>query len=198
MPFGVENLNVLEGRVHYVVGDVSVAADVERLFAEAEQRHGKVDILINNAAVYPKVLFLESDMDDWAKALEINVVGMARCCHHALPGMLERGYGRILNLGSFAWKGPIPTEEYRPVEYIAPRVVERQNVDSPVQTGIKAIDAMVPIGRGQRELIVGDRQTLVVDSVIPAIMAVIYLLVLLYFKAIGGYRALRIEEDEEH
>jgi NAD(P)-dependent dehydrogenase (short-subunit alcohol dehydrogenase family) len=98
-----------EGRMHYVVGDVSVAADVERLFGEAEERHGKVDVLINNAAVYPKTLFLESDMDDWAKALEINVVGMARCCHRVLPGMLERGFGRILNVGSFAWKGPIPT-----------------------------------------------------------------------------------------
>jgi NAD(P)-dependent dehydrogenase (short-subunit alcohol dehydrogenase family) len=98
-----------EGRMHYVVGDVSVAADVERLFAEAEERHGKVDVLINNAAVYPKVLFLESDMDDWEKAIEINVVGMARCCHRALPGMLERGFGRILNVGSFAWKGPMPT-----------------------------------------------------------------------------------------
>jgi NAD(P)-dependent dehydrogenase (short-subunit alcohol dehydrogenase family) len=98
-----------EGRMHFVVGDVSAAADVERLFAEAEERHGGVDILINNAAVYPKVLFLDSEMDDWAKALEINVVGMARCCHRALPGMLERGFGRILNVGSFAWKGPIPT-----------------------------------------------------------------------------------------
>jgi len=98
-----------EGCLHCVVGDVSVAADVERLFAEAEERYGKVDVLINNAAVYPKVLFLESDMDDWAKALEINVVGMARCCHRVLPGMLERGFGRILNVSSLAWKGPIPT-----------------------------------------------------------------------------------------
>lgn len=97
------------GRMHFVVGDVSVAADVEKLIGEAEQSFGGVDILINNAAVYPKILFLESSMDDWAKALEINVTGMARCCHRVLPGMLERGHGRILNVGSFAWKGPIPT-----------------------------------------------------------------------------------------
>ncbi len=56
-------------------------------------------------------------------------------------------------------KGPIATDRYRPVERIAPGVVDRQNVDTPVQTGIKPIDAMTPIGRGQRELIIGDRQT---------------------------------------
>jgi F-type H+-transporting ATPase subunit alpha len=56
-------------------------------------------------------------------------------------------------------KGPIVTDQYRPTERIAPGVVERQNVDTPVQTGIKPIDAMTPIGRGQRELIIGDRQT---------------------------------------
>jgi F-type H+-transporting ATPase subunit alpha len=56
-------------------------------------------------------------------------------------------------------KGDIVSEGRRPVERIAPGVVKRQNVDTPVQTGIKAIDAMIPIGRGQRELIIGDRQT---------------------------------------
>jgi len=56
-------------------------------------------------------------------------------------------------------KGPIATDRHRPIERIAPGVVERQNVDTPVQTGIKPIDAMTPIGRGQRELIIGDRQT---------------------------------------
>ncbi|MEE8389287.1 MAG: F0F1 ATP synthase subunit alpha, partial [Anaerolineae bacterium] len=56
-------------------------------------------------------------------------------------------------------KGPIATDKYRPIERAAPGVIERQNVDTPVQTGIKAVDAMTPIGRGQRELIIGDRQT---------------------------------------
>jgi F-type H+-transporting ATPase subunit alpha len=55
-------------------------------------------------------------------------------------------------------KGPIATERYRPIERVAPGVIERQNVDTPVQTGIKAVDSMTPIGRGQRELIIGDRQ----------------------------------------
>ena len=56
-------------------------------------------------------------------------------------------------------KGPLGTTKTRPVERIAPGVIVRQGVDTPVQTGIKAIDALIPIGRGQRELIIGDRQT---------------------------------------
>ncbi len=56
-------------------------------------------------------------------------------------------------------KGPIQTTEVRPVEIIAPGVVRRQNVHEPLQTGIKAIDTMIPVGRGQRELIIGDRST---------------------------------------
>src|SRR5437868_2117102 len=56
-------------------------------------------------------------------------------------------------------RGPIMTDEYNPVERIAPGVVDRQPVKEPLQTGLKAIDSMVPIGRGQRELIIGDRQT---------------------------------------
>ncbi len=67
-------------------------------------------------------------------------------------------------------KGPIESDKFRPIERIAPNVVTRKSVDTPVQTGIKAIDAMIPIGRGQRELIIGDRQTgktaLVVDTII--------------------------------
>ena len=55
-------------------------------------------------------------------------------------------------------KGPIAFEEYYPVERIAPGVMERRNVDTPLQTGIVAIDSMIPIGRGQRELVIGDRQ----------------------------------------
>ena len=66
--------------------------------------------------------------------------------------------------------GPIVTEHYYPVERIAPGVVDRQPVKEPLQTGLKAIDAMVPIGRGQRELIIGDRQTgktaVAVDTII--------------------------------
>lgn len=80
--------------------------------------------------------------------------------------------GRVVNaLGEpIDGKGPIATTGFRPIERIAPGVVQRQDVDTPVQTGIKSIDAMIPIGRGQRELIIGDRQTgksaLAIDAII--------------------------------
>src|SRR4029079_17274448 len=69
--------------------------------------------------------------------------------------------GRVVNaLGQpIDDKGPINTTEFLPVERIAPGVIDRQPVREPMATGIKAIDAMIPIGRGQRELIIGDRQT---------------------------------------
>lgn len=69
--------------------------------------------------------------------------------------------GRVVNaLGQpIDGRGPIQASEYYNVERIAPGVIERQDVDTPLQTGILAIDAMFPIGRGQRELIIGDRQT---------------------------------------
>ncbi len=67
-------------------------------------------------------------------------------------------------------KGPIDAKASAPIEQIAPGVIERKSVDQPVQTGIKAIDAMVPVGRGQRELIIGDRQTgksaIAIDAII--------------------------------
>ena len=69
--------------------------------------------------------------------------------------------GRVVNaLGQpIDGKGPIASEEYRPIEAPAPGILDRQPVKQPLQTGIKAIDSMIPIGRGQRELIIGDRQT---------------------------------------
>ena len=67
-------------------------------------------------------------------------------------------------------KGPIEAEKYRPVEFLAPGVIQRQPVNTPLQTGIKVIDGMFPIGRGQRELIIGDRQigktAIAVDTII--------------------------------
>jgi F-type H+-transporting ATPase subunit alpha len=80
--------------------------------------------------------------------------------------------GRVVNvLGEpVDGRGPINASGYRPIERIAAGVVQRQDVDTPVQTGIKAIDSMIPIGRGQRELIIGDRQTgktaLAIDTII--------------------------------
>jgi F-type H+-transporting ATPase subunit alpha len=73
----------------------------------------------------------------------------------------EQLLGRVVNsLGEVIdGKGAIESTQFMPIERIAPGVIERQSVDQPMQTGLKAIDAMVPVGRGQRELIIGDRQT---------------------------------------
>ena len=80
--------------------------------------------------------------------------------------------GRVVNaLGQpIDGKGPIETDKYRQIERVASGVISRKSVDTPLQTGIKAIDSMVPIGRGQRELIIGDRQTgktaIAIDTII--------------------------------
>src|SRR3989304_2441580 len=83
----------------------------------------------------------------------------------ALLGRVVNALGRPID-----GKGPVVTDKYRPMEGSAPNVIQRQPVNEPVQTGLKAIDSMIPIGRGQRELIIGDRQTgktaLVVDTII--------------------------------
>ncbi len=84
----------------------------------------------------------------------------------------ENMFGRVVNaLGQpIDGKGPIQTTKNRPIEMVAPGVIKRKSVFQPVQTGIKAIDSMIPIGRGQRELIIGDRQTgktaIAIDTII--------------------------------
>ncbi len=129
----------------------------------------------------------ENGVQGVAFNLERNGVGVIILGEYAdIPeGMIVRGTGRIASvpvgdgligrvidpLGNpLDGKGPITFSHYRPIERIAPGVVERQDVDTPVQTGIKAIDSMIPLGRGQRELIIGDRQTgktaLAIDTII--------------------------------
>ena len=82
-----------------------------------------------------------------------------------LIGRVVNAVGEVID-----GKGEIKTSQYRPLEKVAPGVIERRDVDLPVQTGIKAIDSMIPIGRGQRELIIGDRQTgktaIAIDTII--------------------------------
>ena len=84
----------------------------------------------------------------------------------------EAMFGRVVNsLGQpIDGKGPIPTTKFRPIEAKASGVIDRKSVHQPLQTGIKAIDSMIPIGRGQRELIIGDRQTgktaIAIDTII--------------------------------
>jgi len=96
-----------------------------------------------------------------------------KCTGRILEVPIGRGLlGRVVNsLGEpIDGKGPVESESTSPIEKVAPGVIERQSVNQPVQTGLKSIDAMVPIGRGQRELIIGDRQTgktaLAIDTII--------------------------------
>jgi F-type H+/Na+-transporting ATPase subunit alpha len=95
--------------------------------------------------------------------------------------------GRVVNaLGQpIDGKGPIATKQFSPIERLAPGVVDRQPVKEPLQTGLKAIDAMVPIGRGQRELIIGDRQTGKTAVAIDAILNQKETGVICIYNAIG-------------
>src|SRR3954447_16250327 len=121
-------------------------------------------------------LNLESDnvgvvlFGDWQKVVEGDTV--KRTGHLIEIPVGDALLGRIVDpLGQpLDGKGPIETDQKRPAEFKAPGVVQRQPVVEPMQTGLKAIDSMIPIGRGQRELIIGDRQTgktaIVVDTII--------------------------------
>jgi F-type H+-transporting ATPase subunit alpha len=99
----------------------------------------------------------------------------------------EEMLGRVVNaLGQpIDGKGPIQTKQFMPIERLAPGVVDRQPVKEPLQTGLKAIDGMVPIGRGQRELIIGDRQTGKTAVAVDAIINQKGLGVICIYNAIG-------------
>ena len=142
---------------------VSVSDGIARIHGLADVMQGEMIELPNNT--YALALNLERDsvgvviMGDYTNISEGD---KAKCTGKILevpvgPEMV----GRVVDaLGvPIDGNGPIDAKLMSPVERIAPGVIERQSVDQPVQTGLKSIDAMVPIGRGQRELIIGDRQT---------------------------------------
>ena len=172
----IENLDVSaqaanEGTV------VSVADGIVRVHGLAEAQYGEMIEFIGASGVLTGLaLNLERDsvgcvvLGDYEGLSE----GMtARCTKRILEVPVGRKLlGRVVDaLGNpIDGKGPLGTTETSPVEKVAPGVIARQTVDQPVQMGIKCIDAMVPIGRGQRELIIGDRQigktAIAVDAVI--------------------------------
>ncbi|MBH32507.1 MAG: F0F1 ATP synthase subunit alpha [Gammaproteobacteria bacterium] len=143
--------------------------------------HGLSDVMAGEMIEFPKNTFglalnLERDsvgavvLGDYAHLSEGDV---AKCTGKILEVPVgESLIGRVVNsLGEpIDGKGEISSDNFSPIEKIAPGVIERQSVDQPVQTGLKSIDSMVPIGRGQRELIIGDRQTgktaLAIDTII--------------------------------
>ncbi len=132
--------------------------------------HGLSEVMQGEMIEFPGNTFglalnLERDavgaviMGDYAHISEGDTV---KCTGRILEVPVGRGLlGRVVNsLGEpIDGKGPIEAEAHSPIEKVAPGVITRQSVGQPVQTGLKALDSMVPIGRGQRELIIGDRQT---------------------------------------
>ena len=135
-------------------------------FEMLELPHGVIGLALNlEADNVGAVLF-----GDWEEIVEGDTV---KRTNRLLEIPVGRGLlGRIVSpLGQpLDGKGPIDTEGTRPAEFKAPGVVQRQPVKEPMQTGLKAIDSMIPIGRGQRELIIGDRQTgktaIAIDTII--------------------------------
>lgn len=139
-------------------------------------RDGIIKIHGLSNVAYGEMIELPGNVFGLALNLERDAVGavVLGAYEHLMEGQIARCTGRILEvpvgeallgrvvdaLGNpIDGKGPINTTLSSPIEKVAPGVIARQSVDQPVQTGLKAIDAMVPIGRGQRELIIGDRQT---------------------------------------
>ncbi len=158
----IENFEVVsEARDEGTV--VSVADGIARIHGLEGAMQG--EMIEFPGQVYGLALNLERDsvgtviLGDYENISEGDT---ARCTGRILEVPVgEALIGRVVDaLGNpIDGAGPIEAESSSPVEKVAPGVISRQSVDEPVQTGIKAIDAMVPIGRGQRELIIGDRQT---------------------------------------
>ena len=158
----IENLNVKQEASTYG-GVISVTDGIVRV-------HGLSDVMQGEMLEFPGNTFglamnLERDsvgaivLGEYEHIKEGDQV---KCTGRILEVPVGRELvGRVVNaLGQpIDGKGPINAKETAPIEKIAPGVIARQSVDQPMQTGLKSVDAMVPIGRGQRELIIGDRQT---------------------------------------
>lgn len=104
---GTQELCV-DGAFRWQVVDVSDRLRVQRAIRRVEEESLTIDVLFNNAAVYPKCSFLDCDIDLWTNAILTNLVGVAYCCRYVLPLMINQGFGRIYNVGTFADGAPIP------------------------------------------------------------------------------------------
>jgi F-type H+-transporting ATPase subunit alpha len=153
---------------------ISVGDGIARVYGLEHAMAG--ELLLFPGEVYGMALNLEEDnigvvlLGPFAHIKEGDIVRSTGRIVEVPVG--EALIGRVVNsLGQpVDGKGPIETDRFRPVEFLAPSVIKRQPVKQPLQTGLKAIDSMIPIGRGQRELIIGDRQTgktaIAVDTII--------------------------------
>lgn len=167
-----EITNLIKARIANFDTDVNTRNEGEIVSV----RDGVIKIYGLIDVAYGEMLELPGDVYGIALNLEQDSVGavVLGAYSHLAEGQKVRATKRILQvpvgeallgrvvdaLGNpIDGKGPIDTKLFAPIEKVAPGVITRQSVDQPVQTGLKAIDAMVPIGRGQRELLIGDRQT---------------------------------------
>ena len=169
--------SVIKDEVANVGTVIQVADGIARVHGLEKAMQG--ELLEFPHEVYGMVMNLEEDnvgavlLGDAANINEGDIVKTTGRVATVPVGDAMRG--RVVNaLGQpIDGKGPIKTDKIRPIERVASGVISRKSVDTPLQTGIKAIDSMVPIGRGQRELIIGDRQTgktaIAIDTIINQI-----------------------------
>jgi F-type H+-transporting ATPase subunit alpha len=158
------------------LSDVMMSEMIEFTAGEHADTHGSEADIHGSEKVYGVVLNLEEDsvgaiiLGDFARIKEGDTVVALKKILEVPVG--DNMVGRVINpLGKeLDGLGKLDTEKFYPIEKIAPGVIARESVNKPVQTGLKAIDAMIPIGRGQRELIIGDRQigksAIAIDTII--------------------------------
>ena len=167
-----EIISVLRSEIE----DYDVKTEIQETGTVVSVGDGIANVYGINHAMYGEIVEFENGVRGLVQNIEMKTIGVVllgsdreltegskvvRTGKKAGIGVSDAMLGRVVNaLGApIDGKGSIPADEYRPIENPAPSVIDRKSVSVPLETGILAIDAMFPIGRGQRELIIGDRQT---------------------------------------
>ena len=167
-----EIISVLKSEIE----DYDVKTEIQETGTVVSVGDGIANVYGINHAMYGEIVEFENGVRGLVQNIEMKTIGVVllgsdreltegskvvRTGKKAGIGVSDAMLGRVVNaLGApIDGKGRIPADEYRPIENPAPSVIDRKSVSVPLETGILAIDAMFPIGRGQRELIIGDRQT---------------------------------------
>ena len=178
-----EIISVLKSEIE----DYDVKTEIQETGTVVSVGDGIANVYGINHAMYGEIVEFENGVRGLVQNIEMKTIGVVllgsdreltegskvvRTGKKAGIGVSDAMLGRVVNaLGApIDGKGSIPADEYRPIENPAPSVIDRKSVSVPLETGILAIDAMFPIGRGQRELIIGDRQTgktaIAIDTII--------------------------------
>jgi NAD(P)-dependent dehydrogenase (short-subunit alcohol dehydrogenase family) len=158
-----EEIRAAGGRAAAVVADVANEADVERMVGETVTAFGGLDLLVNNAGISgPTARVAEIDRAEWDRTLAVNVTGAFLCCKHAVPLMIERGGGRVINITSvagligYAWRSPYAVSKWGmialtrslalevgeqgiTVNAIAPGAVQGERVESVIRARAAAL-----------------------------------------------------------